>query len=134
MKPNTRIAIASLLHSAGKVLSALAFEFGGTEAVGEPETQSNPATAATLEQPVKTRKPREPKVEKPAEPEPVTEPVVPATNGKTYDDMKAVIDPLVKEGRGAEVKAAITKYSPTLKEMDPSNYAAFEKDIEALSY
>ncbi len=134
MNLTTRTALAQLLAAAGATLNAFAAELGATpftsaEPEAQPETLAEPA-------PVKTRKPREPKVEKLAEPviEPTPEQEQPKLNGKTYDDMKAVIEPLVKEGRGAEVKATIAKYSPTLKEMDPSNYAAFEKDIEALSY
>ena len=135
MNLTTRTALAQLLAAAGATLNAFAAELGATpftsaEPEAQPETPAEPA-------PVKTRKPREPKAAAPAA-EPVTEEPTaveqPKLNGKTYDDMKAVIEPLVKEGRGAEVKAVITKYAPTLKEMDPSNYAAFEKEIEALSY
>lgn len=125
MNLTTRTALAQLLAAAGATLNAFAAELGATPFTSaEPEAQ--PETPA-----VKTRKPREPKAEKPVEPEPEEQK---AAVTKTYDDMKAVIEPLVKEGRGAEVKATIAKYSPTLKEMDPAHYAAFEKDIEALSY
>ncbi len=134
MNLTTRTALAQLLAAAGATLNAFAAELGATpftsaEPEAQPETPAEPA-------PVKTRKPREPKAEKPVEPvaEPEPEQEQPKLNGKTYDDMKAVIEPLVKEGRGAEVKATIAKYSPTLKEMDPAHYAVFEKDIEALSY
>jgi len=133
MKPTTKLAIAALISALGDTFKAIAAELSG--ATAPAETQSDPATpeAPAEPAPVKTRKPREPKAEKPVEPEPTTT-EQPKLNGKTYDDMKAVIEPLVKEGRGAEVKATIAKYSPTLKEMDPAHYAAFEKDIEALSY
>ncbi len=138
MKIETRIAIAQLLAAAGAALNAFAAELHGSPVLSESTDAAPPAAGEPA--PVKTRKPREPKAEKPVEPAEVTgsEPVQtteqPKLNGKTYDDMKAVIEPLVKEGRGAEVKATIAKYSPTLKEMDPAHYAAFEKDIEALSY
>lgn len=69
----------------------------------------------------------EPEKEKPAEEQPVT-------GGKTIDDMRAFIEPLIKATRGAEVKAVIKKYAPTLIQMDPKDYPAFEKDIEALLY
>lgn len=125
MKPTTRIAIAALLHSAGKVLSALAFEFGGTEATGEPETQ--PETTPDPEKPKRGRKPAATTTE-PAQPETPVEPVV----TKTYEDMKAVIKPFVDAGRGLEVKAVIAKFSPSLREMDPKDYAVFETAMAAL--
>lgn len=80
-------------------------------------------------------------------PEPVKEPEAPPTKepeGKTYDDMQKVIEPLVKgywngekeqkdwAPRGPEVKAVILKYGPTLRQMDPKHYPAFQADIEAL--
>jgi len=68
---------------------------------------------------------------KATEPEP-TKPAAPA--GKTYEDMRALIQPLVVEQkRGAEVKAIVAKYAVSLSQMDPKDYPAFEQDIEALS-
>lgn len=58
-----------------------------------------------------------------------------ATAGsKTYEEMRALIEPLIKAARGPEVKPIITKYAATLKDMDLKDYPAFEKDIEALLY
>lgn len=57
-----------------------------------------------------------------------------AATGKTYEEMRALIEPLIKAARGPEVKPIITKYAATLKDMDPKDYPAFEKDIEALLY
>lgn len=87
-----------------------------------------------------------PEAEPPLTPEPTKEPEAPpaAAEGKTYDDMQKVIEPLVKgywngekeqkdwAPRGPEVKAVILKYGPTLRQMDPKHYPAFQADIEAL--
>lgn len=134
MKPTTRIAIAQLLASAGAVLTALANEFAGepvsTEAAATPEPARRgrkPAAAAAT----------------PADPEPAaaeTETATEtstngATTGKTYEDMRALIEAPIKAGQGTEVKKVIAKYSQTgLKDMDPKHYKAFETDIIALSY
>lgn len=56
--------------------------------------------------------------------------------GKTYPELQALIEPLVKEGRVAEVKAVIAKYAPEgLKTLatKPEHHKAFEADIEGLS-
>jgi outer membrane biosynthesis protein TonB len=156
MKPTTRIAIAGLLSSAGAVLTALAAEFGGAlppeGAPSEPTTAEPPAPAKPKKQkaaPVVEEKPAEPaaETEKPAEPaaetekteEKPAEPEAPVTGGKTYEELKALIEPLVKGGQGAEVKKLIAKYDPesspsSIKTMPAKNHAAFEKDIEALGY
>ncbi len=147
MKPNTRIAIAALLHSAGKALSALAFEFGGVEAVGEPATTTEPSTPAAK----RTRKGAAaapvvadptPEPAAPAE-EPTEEPA--ADNGTvpsgvmTFEELKELIRPFVQGGQQADVKKLIAKYdpdsaTPSIKTMPAKNHAAFEKDIQALGY
>ncbi len=143
MKQPTRIAIAALLHSAGKALSALAFEFGGVEAAGEPATTTEPSTPA--EPPAKTRKPREPKAEKPVEPaapaEEASQPeeTTEVPSGVMTFELKSLIEPFVKGGQGGEVKKLIAKYNPdsatpSIKTMPAKNHAAFEKDIQALGY
>ncbi len=142
MKSTTRIAIAALLHSAGQVLTALAADFSG-EAPSEAATPEQPAE----EKPKRGRKPAPPAaaepapVETPAEPAPATpEPAASAANAlpseEEYQKLRALIDPLVKAGQGADVKKTIAKYSPEggLRTMDPKHHAAFEKDIAALSY
>lgn len=129
MKSSTRTAIAGLLNAAGAALSALATEFGESTETPEPA-------------PTRTRKPRggnsttppptpEPEAETPApDPEPEAE-----KPGKTYEELRALIEPFVKEGRGEEVKKVISKYSAGgLKTMEAKHHAAFEKDLAALSY
>jgi hypothetical protein len=146
MKPTTRIAIAGLLSSAGAVLTALAAEFGGAlppeGAPSEPTTAEPPAPAKPKKQkaaPVVEEKPAEPAAETEKTEEKPAEPEAPVTGGKTYEELKALIEPLVKGGQGAEVKKLIAKYDPesspsSIKTMPAKNHAAFEKDIEALGY
>jgi hypothetical protein len=132
MKSNTRIAIAGLLSAAGAVLNAFAAEFNGTE----------PDSAAPAETPKKTRgkAAAAPVAETPAEPAAPAEPTAPAeetTEGKSYEDLKALIAPLVKEGKGEEVKKVIKKYAGeggSLKTLEAKHHASFEKDIAALAY
>tara|TARA_R110000868_G_scaffold102236_2_gene281565 strand:- start:222 stop:596 length:375 start_codon:yes stop_codon:yes gene_type:complete len=57
-----------------------------------------------------------------------------APEGKTYEEMREAIKPLVEEGRGEEVKKVIAKYSEGgLKELPVDKQGAFIKDIEALT-
>jgi hypothetical protein len=138
MKQTTRIAIAGLLSAAGSVLTALASEFN-SEAPASPESAATPTPEPAKPVKAKKEKPAAPVVEeKPAEPEtPAESAEEPSASGKTYEDMKAVIAPLVQEGRGEEVKQVIRKHAGaegTLKTMDPKFYGAFEKDIQALTY
>lgn len=58
-----------------------------------------------------------------------------AAAGKTYDELKALIQPLVEAGQGEDVKKVIGKYSSTgLKDIPAKDHAQFEKDLAALSY
>lgn len=136
MKQTTRIAIAALLHSAGKVLSAFAFEFGGTEAVGEPEAQ--PETTPDPEKPKRGRKAAAAQPETPAETVAPAEPdlAAPTVTGKTYEELKAIIKPVVEAGNGEDVKKVIAKYATNLKALEgkPEHHEAFEKEIAALVY
>lgn len=135
MKPSTRLTIAGLLSAAGAFLSALANEFS-SEAPASAE-----AAAAPTPEPA-ALKAKKTKAEKPApEPEKVEEPATPAQpesaeepTGKSYEELRALIKPLVEGGQGAEVKAVIGKYAASLKEIQPKDHAAFEKDLAALSY
>lgn len=125
MKQTTKIAVAGLLSAAGAVLSAFAAEFNGGEAEPAAET---PAPKKTTK---KTPTPAAATEEKPAETEEKKEETV----GKTYEELRALIEPLVKAGQGEDVKKIIAKYSEAgLKGMESKNHAAFEKDIAALSY
>lgn len=47
--------------------------------------------------------------------------------------IRGMYQPLIEGGRGEEVRVLITKYSPTgMGTMKPENFAAFEKDVQAL--
>ncbi len=139
MKTNTRIAIAALLSAAGAALNAFAAELNGNG--GEAQPTASPETPAA-EKPVKTRRPKETAQPEtpvtPAEPEAPAEPAEEAT-GKTYEELKAEIEPLIKNGQGPAVKKLIAKYdpdaaTPSIRTMPAKNHAAFLKDLEALSY
>lgn len=133
MKPTTKVAIAGLLSAAGAVLSALAAEYSGATC---PETVA--PVAPDPAKPKKTPKAEKP-VEKPADPAPgeisQEEPAA-ETEGKSYEELRASIEPLVKAGQGEDVKKVIAKYGANLKEIatKPGTHAAFEKDLAALSY
>jgi hypothetical protein len=131
MKNTTKVAIAGLLSAAGAVLNAFATEFGGSEAQPEAEAPKGKrgktaAAAPTVETPAT------------AAPETTAEPEAAAEGeGKTYDELRALIAPVVKDGHGEEVKKIIKKYAGeggSLKTLEAKHHAAFEKDIAALSY
>ena len=144
MKPNTRIAIAGLLSAAGAALNAFAAELSGAT---PPENPSEPV-AETQPEPTKPKRTRAVKEEAPAP----TEPTAPAeekaapveakpaadetiVSEEQYQELRALIEPLVKGGQGADVKTIIAKYSDSgkLREIRAAQKAAFEKDIEAIS-
>lgn len=81
----------------------------------------------------------------PAEPEPAAKPAEPPKGGKTLDELKALIAPLVKAARGSEVKALLNKHAPadynaseanpytlSLLSERPEVHEAFVQDIEML--
>jgi hypothetical protein len=65
-----------------------------------------------------------------------TQTAEPTVTGKTYEELRAIIEGPVKDGKGPDVKAIIAKYATDLKTLAtlPQHHAAFEKDMEALSY
>jgi len=133
MKNTTKVAIVGLLSAAGAVLNAFAAEYSGSEA--QPEVEAPKAkrgkvtvATATVETPPAAAAP----AETAAEPEAAAE-----GEGKTYDELRALIAPVVKDGQGEEVKKIIKKYAGeggSLKTLEAKHHAAFEKDIAALSY
>lgn len=141
MKPSIKIALAGLLSAAGALISALAAEFGGA-------APTSPEDAATPTPEPEKKKPGRPAKEKPAEKATEEKPVAaepeassdePVEGAKTYEELRALIEPLVKDGKGNDVKALIKKYdpdsgSPSIKTMPAKNHAAFERDIMALTY
>lgn len=129
MNNNTRIALAGLLSATGAFINAFAAEIIGN---GLPETTDRPAETPAAK-PKKAPKAEKP-AEKPAEPETAAE--EPAAEGKSYEELRALIEPLVKGGQGEDVKKVIAKYGENLKDIatKPGTHAAFEKDLAALSY
>jgi hypothetical protein len=132
MKNTTKVAIAGLLSAAGAVLNAFATEYGGGEAQPEaepPKAKRGKAAAAAATPAAETA---ETATDVAAEPEAAVE-----GEGKTYDELRALIAPVVKDGQGEEVKKIIKKYAGeggSLKTLEAKHHAAFEKDIAALSY
>lgn len=132
MKNTTKIALAGLLSAAGSLLNALAAEYSGADA---PESTAAPV-APDPAKPKKAPKAEKP-AEKPADPAPTEETTeASAEGGKSYEELRALIEPLVKGGQGEDVKKVIAKYGANLKEVStkPQTHAAFEKDLAALSY
>jgi hypothetical protein len=138
MKNTTKVAIAGLLSAAGAVLNAFATEFGNAPSGGgeaQPEAEAPKAKRTKPAAPAPT-------VETPAAaaPEAAPQPEAAAEGeGKTYDELRALIAPIVKQGaeQGEEVKKIIRKYAGengTLRTLEARHHAAFEKDIQALSY
>ncbi len=137
MKKETIQAIAQALH-------ALADEFLGVGAA----TEAVPSAESLQGEPVasKPRRGRPPATPVPVEsgsapPESAAPAKEPATPDKSPEDLwvenKALIEPLVKSGRGMEVTAVVNKYvsGPGLKMKDipVDKIPAFRRDIEALT-
>lgn len=67
---------------------------------------------------------------------PAEQPAAPA--GKTVDELKVVIKPMIENDQGDEVKKLIAKHASPggtkLSDIPVANQAAFIKDVEASSY
>lgn len=126
MTKNQLLALAAFITSLANDAEAPA------AAAAEPE--ASPTPAKRRGRPPTTPEP--PAVSESPEP-PAPEPEAPApTGGKTYEGLRELIRPLVEGGKGAEVKAEIAKFATDLKALAalPQHHAAFEKNLEALSY
>jgi len=141
---------SNLTTTAAAFLHALADCIGSVtaEAPASPEAAASPAPDATPE-PVKTRKKREPAAPvapatpppaAPVEPEPQAPaelPEEPAAEGEpelTSAALLALIQPLIKGGRGAEVKALLSQMgeAKSVSTMHPAYYEDFKAGVEAL--
>lgn len=162
MSKLTIIALANAASALATAAAALAEEFSEETTVAVHTTAFVPEEA-----PVAKRRGRPPgskntPVVAPEEtPEPELQPEAPAVTeadqevsmvpvptekleaslptGKTYEELKALIEKPVKEGHGAQVKQIIAKYvgpDEVLKDLPkyPQHHAAFEKDLGALGY
>lgn len=88
-----------------------------------PKRRGRPATTATAV--------AEPAQQATAEPTQSAE----KAEGKSLDELKALIAPAVQAGVGAEVKKLIAKHGGSqLADLPPENHAAFAKDVEGLVY
>lgn len=119
--------LAALLNAAATAI---------TDAVEGQPAGDTPESAATPAGEDKPRRGRPPgSTNKPAASEPEKPKEEAPTGGKTYEQLRSIIEPLVKDGRQPEVKAIITKYAPDLKTLAtlPAKHAEFEKDIDGLS-
>lgn len=85
--------------------------------------------------PAKRGRPKKEEQVNPVEtPTPTAEPKEEAT-GMTLDALKALIEPAVKAGAGAQVKSIISKHGGTqLSSIPAANHAAFAADVEGLVY
>jgi len=121
------LALASAATALATAAAAVAEELSG-EVTGKPTAGTPAPEAGTTEDPAPRRRGRPPgasaaTTETPAAPE-----------GKTEEELREVIRPLVEEGRGEEVKKVIAKYGTALKTIPADKHAEFVKDIDALKY
>lgn len=112
------LALASAASALATAAAAVAEEFGG-------DTSGSESTGA--ETPGKRRG------RPPADSKEKDEP-----KGRSYEELQAIIKPLVEDSKGDEVKKVIAKHAnggnlKALVEL-PQNHAAFEKDIAALAF
>lgn len=149
----TKTQLAAIFHFIGDVLCSVE-----PTPAESPETASDPNGGAPATTPKRQGRPRKvqdaPATEvapvtqtttaAPAEPEPA-KPAEPPKGGKTLDELKALIAPLVKAARGGEVKALLNKHAPadynasesnpytlSLLSERPEVHEAFVQDIEML--
>jgi len=122
-----KAAIIALCAAASALANAaleLAQHFGDNDTPEAGDTDT-PAAAATTATRGRGRPPKAATAETPAPA---------ATVGKSYDELRALIQPLVEDGKGEDVKKIVAKYSSTgLKDLPADKQAAFVKDIEALT-
>lgn len=130
---NALIAIAAAATALAAAATALVSgdnSCGNAAAIptadAEPAPEETQAPTKRRGRPPGSAAPAETKAEAPAEEE-----KKPA--GKTIEELRSLIEPLVKDGQGDDVKKVIAKYAPKLSEIDPKDHAAFLKDIEALN-
>lgn len=130
----------SIKKQIGIIFAALAAI--GAELMGEPATTGKETTDKPADNGGATEEPPKRRGRPPGGGASAETPAGDAgakTGGKTYDELREVIAPLIKDNQGEAVKAAIAKYATGgggLKELAtlPQHHAAFIKDIEALSY
>jgi len=136
--------LAALFRFAADLLS----EGDTVPAITTGTAENNPPATKSRGRPRKTEQAvNEPQQALPAEPEAKVEQPAPTPEsekpkaGKTLDELRALINPLVLKARGPEVKTVLNKYAPEGHSGDytlallaerPDTHAAFAADIEAL--
>lgn len=145
----TKTQLAAIFHFIGDVLCSVE-----PTPAESPETASDPNGGASATTPKRQGRPRKVQdapatTEAPATQTTTTAPAEPEPakpkGGKTLDELKALIAPLVKAARGGEVKALLNKHAPadynasesnpytlSLLSERPEVHEAFVQDIEML--
>ncbi len=117
------MALASAAAALATAATALAEEVSGEN--------TNETAAPAGGEPAKRRGRPPGSSAAPADPVPPTG----ASAGKSLDELRDAIKPLVEEGKGDEVKKVIAKYGAgALKDIPADKAEAFIKDIEAMKY
>lgn len=138
MANNNNALIAIAAAATALAAAATALVSSGDNPCGNAATPTPAADDTPAQEEVTTpakRRGRPPGTSAPVvdvKPEPETE-VEKKPVGKTIEELRALIEPLVKSGQGDDVKKVIAKYAPKLGEIEPKDHAAFAKDIEALN-
>lgn len=141
MNKEALIAIAASATALAAAATALVSGETATPTNKRPEPSTDEAPQQEETPAPTTRRRGRPAAVAPAATEEATpeeeapaKPAAPAKEtGKTLDELRALIEPLVKAGQGDDVKKVITKYAAKLSEIEAKDHNAFQKDIEALS-
>ena len=119
------LGLAALANAMAEAAKAFASTIGVESPEAAAAQPQPPAAGGEDTKPKRGRPAAQPKAEAPAGP----------TDEERFEANKTRIKPLVEGGQGADVKAVIGKYSKTgMKDIPADQQAAFEKDLEALSY
>ncbi len=138
MSKTTILALSAAAAALATAAAVLAEEYGIGPFPDKETTDDTPApTTKRRGRPAK-EEPTDTGTHQEAEPAKSANPAQ-SSGSKTYEDLRAVIKGPVEDGKSAEVTAVIKKYAPGgggLKELAglPQHHAAFEKDIQALTF
>jgi hypothetical protein len=99
------------------------------EGAAAPTQESVPAPAEAAAPAAAPTPTPEPAASPTPEPAPAPAEPAPVASGKTVDDLREIIEPLVKGGKKDAVKEIVGRFAPTLAQMNPSDYPAFENAI-----
>lgn len=136
MNQNTKTHIANILIAIAGI---------GQELLAQSPAEAEPTNDAPKKRGRPAATPAAPATPDPEPPKPAEAPAPAApapTGGKTWEELKGVIEPAVKKGHGVEVKKIIAKHLPEEEKggglralaNHPEKQADFIKDIEALLF